>query len=370
MHSSRAAKILVIGLSFLPAISFANPARFYLNKPGFHIAALFLQPGSDNLKYAVFVSGNQPFSQSWHNQDISPSYSPGFEVGLNYDFPCDYNLSLDWLYLNTTDSSSKQANRSLNPATVQFVGPPYDVGPAVFGIKHADGKVNFTFSSVMLNVGRLFEFNPNVQVRVFGGLDLLRINQTLTTVFSDLAGSVPVPTQAYGLLPDPSFKFQTKNVSQYLGVGPDIGVNIQVANCYGLGIVGQFLGTLTAGSISAKDTFTSTSQRLTLEGIGTSHQAITTPNSMNVVPGFDSKLGIFFNRVWPNFVDFTVEVGYRFAYYINAISQVMPDTLVQAGSVSTIPEFSTGTMAINSTIATYSPFHMQGPYINFTIDFA
>jgi hypothetical protein len=53
--------------------------------------------------------------------------------------------------------------------------------------------------------------------------------------------------------------------------------------------------------------------------------------------------------------DCTIEAGYRFAYYMNAISEISPETLVQAGDNPGIPEFSTGTMAINSTTSTSSP---------------
>lgn len=356
----------------LSSLTYANlnHSLFY-NKPGFHIAALYLKPNSNNLKYAVFVSGNQPLHQSWHNQMINPGYSPALELGVNYGLPqSDYTVIADWLYLNASDSNSKQAAPGTAIATVQFVAPPYDVGPAVFSIKKASSTVNNNFSSVLLNMGRLFTYAPGVEVNFFGGLNVLKLDQTLRTVFSDNAGSPIIPGQAYPLPPDPRFRFQTKNTSDYLGIGPDFGVNIQYQSPYGLGVAGQLLATLTAGSISANDNFTSTSARLLALGVATSHQAITTPNTVQVVPGLDSRLGVFFNHAWNNCVDMSIEVGYRFAYYQNIISQISPDTLVQAGLDDTIPEFATGTMAINSTTSSYSPFSMQGLYLDLEFNFA
>lgn len=339
------------------------------NNSNFHFSALFLQPGSNNLKYAVFVAGNQPYSQSWHNQIIDPGYSPAFEIGFNYGIPQSlYNASIDWLYLNTNDSSSKQASQSTDISTVQFVAPPYDVGPAVFAIKRANSTVNYNFNSVLLNVGKIYDYNSNLQMRLFGGLNLLRLTQTIKTVFSDLAGSPPVATQAYALPADPAFYFQTKNTSQYLGAGPDLGVNIQYKANNGLGVIGQFMGVLTAGSMNAKDNFTSASARLMALGNTTSRQEISVPSSTEVVPGFNSKLGLFFDHSWRNSLNLSIEAGYRFAYYANAISGVSPATLVQPGVNVTIPEFATGTMAINSTATTNSPFNFKGPYINFTVD--
>lgn len=341
------------------------------SKMSFHINALFLQPSSNNLKYAVFVSGNQPFSQSWHNQSITTDYSPGFELGGMYDFSqSPYNLSIDWLYLNTNDSGSKQASENTDPTTVEFVAPPYDVGPAVFGIKRADSTVNFNFNSIGFNIGRTFEYSSNVKARIFGGINVLRINQALTTTFSDYAGSPQILSQAYPLPADPNFYFKTKNTSQYLGAGPDVGINVRYQANNGFGLVGQFTGILTAGSMSVKDKFTSASSRLMALGITTSHQELTAPSMTQVVPGLDSKLGLIYNHSWFNCYNFTMELGYRFAYFINAISEVNPDTLVQAKLDVLQPEFATGTMAINSTDSRYSAFSVNGPYLDFTLTLA
>ncbi len=338
----------------------------------FYAGLLFLQPQSDNLKYATFVAGTQPYYQSWHYLAINPSYSPAFELGMNAFFSNDQygvsNAALNWLHLGSHDTSFKQATRNTDLQTVQFVGPVYEMSPPVFSIKRVNSRVDFGFDSILMNVVKRFEVSKRLQANVFGGLNVLRITQTLSIIFSDNAGS-PATDYSYALEPDPSFSFKTENVSKYWGVGPDLGLDIwyklyQDTSENSFGGVGRILGSLTVGSISAQDNFTSTSQRLTALGIGTSHQEITAPNASQVVPGFDGKLGVYYNYHGKNLPEITLEAGYRVAAYLNAISTISPNTLVQPGTFRATPEFATGTMAIVSTDARSRPFNFNGPYFN------
>ncbi|MDR3492410.1 MAG: Lpg1974 family pore-forming outer membrane protein [Gammaproteobacteria bacterium] len=340
------------------------------NKTSFFASLLYIQPYSNNLQYATFVSGTQPYYQSWHYQSIQPSYHPAFELGFNYAIThTPYSAGINWLHLNSNDSSSKQASRNTDLTTVEFVGPPYEMSPPVFGIKHVDSKVNFDYNNVLLNGSKLVDFDSHIQARFFGGINVLKLNQTVTTTFSDYAGC-PATPYSYPLPPDPSFSFQTENLSKYFGAGPDLGVSVHYKIKSGFGLMGDFLGMISAGTIQAQDNFTSTSARLTTLGIGTSHQQITTPNTTQVVLGADAKLGIFYNYQGTTIPDLTIELGYRLATYANAISTINPNTLVQPGTVVTTPEFSTGTMAIVSTDARTRPFSFNGPFLNIKIAIA
>ncbi|VEG91138.1 Lpg1974 family pore-forming outer membrane protein [Legionella spiritensis] len=334
------------------------------NKTDFYVGLLYIKPYSDNLKYATFVSGTQPYYQSWHYQAIDPDYSPAFELGFNYAVPqTPYGAAVDWIHLDSTDTSFKQASRNTDLSTVEFVAPPYEMSPPVFGIKRVDSKARFEFDGVLVNAVKMVTYGQHLQAKFFGGLNILRLNQRVTTTFSDYAGTPGTP-YSYPLPPDPSFSFKTETVSEYLGAGPDVGVNVQYKMDSGFGILGQFSGSLTVGRIKTQDNFTSTSARLTTLGIGTSHQNITAPNATQVVPGADGKLGVFYNYQKPGSPNLTIEAGYRIAAYLNAISTINPGTLVQPGTVIVTPEFSTGTMAIVSTEATSRPFNFNGPYIN------
>ncbi len=337
------------------------------NKSFFNIDFLYIKPSTNNLKYATFVSGTQPYFQSWHYLQINPDYHPAYEIGFNYAIPRTmYSVAIDWIHLNSDDSSFKQASTSTALETVQFVGPPYEMSPPVFGIKRVNSDVNFKFDNILLNISKLFEYDSHLQTRFFGGLDILNLQQTIDTTFSDYAGS-PATAYSYALPPDPLFSFETQNVSKYLGFGPDLGINVRYISDSGFGVFGEFLGSLTAGTMQTQDNFTSTSTRLTLLGIGTSHQEITSPNATQIVVGADAKLGVFYNYKGPTIPNLSVELGYRMASYLNAISSINPNTLVQPGTVFLTPEFSTGTMAIVSTNATSHPFNFSGPFLNLKI---
>lgn len=334
------------------------------NKSYFNIDFLYVQPSSNNLKYGTFVSGTQPYYQSWHYLQLNPSYHPAFDLGFHYALSQSlYSIDLDWTHLNSNDSSSKQASTNIDLATVEFVAPPFEMSPPVFGIKHVDSKVNFAFDNVLLNVDKKVESDSHLQTRYFGGLDILNLNQTITTTFSDYAGA-PATPYSYALPPDPLFSFELENVSKYLGIGPDIGLDVRYSTDSGFGVFGDVVGSLTAGLIQAQDNFTSTSTRLTLLGIGTSHQEITTPNMAQVVVGADGKFGVFYSYSGHSISNLTIELGYRLANYFNAISMINPNTLVQPGTDVLTPEFSTGTMAIVSTSATSHPFGFNGPFLS------
>lgn len=341
-----------------------------INKSFFNIDFLYIQPSSNNLKYATFVSGTQPYYQSWHYQEVKPGYHPAVEVGLNYAIrETLYNVGAKWTYLNSNDSSFKQAATGTDLSTVEFVGPPYEMSPPVFGIKSVSSTVNFKFNNFLLDIGAVVEYGSRIQVRYFGGLDIFNLNQTITTTFGDYAGS-PATAYSYPLPPDPSFSFQTQNVSKYLGVGPDIGMSFQYKMESGFGLMGDMLALITTGVSSTQDNFTSTSQRLTSIGIGVSHQQITSPNDTQIVFGADAKLGVFYNYQGRKLPNFTIEAGYRIATYLNAISTISPNTLVQPGTVVSTPEFATGTMAIVSTNSKTGPFSFNGAFLNLKVDVA
>lgn len=358
---------------FSSSSSFAKAGETVVSLPekgklNIHASLLYLQPTNNDLKYAVFIFNTQPYSQDWAYQVLNPPYAPAFELGADYSFyNSPYNASIDWLHLNTSTSASKQADPAVTLGTVEFVAPPYDVGPAVFGIKHVSSTVKIDFDNIALQVGRLFTFDEGaLQARLFSGINILNLNQTVTTTFSDFPGALPT-TLTYGLAPDPTYSFQTKNTSKYLGVGPDLGLQARYHMKHGFSVVTQAQGMLTVGTIRASDHFTSTSQRLSEVGIPVSKQWVDAPTMTQVVPAFDAKLGLAYQWSSKTLSNLTIEFGYRVASYINAISNVIPATLVQAGDSAATPEFATGTMAIQSTDTRQSTLNLNGPYLDFKL---
>lgn len=337
------------------------------NKSFFYISLLYIQPNADNLKYATYVSGIQPYYQSWHYQAINPVYHPAFELGYSYAFKDKpYSASIYWLHLNSNDSDNKQAATGTDLTTVEFVAPPFEMSPPVFGIKHVDSRANFVFDNILLNISKSIDYGPQLQTQFFGGISILNLNETVNTTFSDYVGS-PATPYSYATPPDPLYSFQLQNTSRFLGAGPNVGFGVQYETTSGFGVLGQVMGSLSVGTIKTQDDFYSASTRLKALGITTSHQQITAPNSTQVVFGADGKLGAFYHFHTDNLSRVTIEAGYRMAAFLNAIATVNPSTLVQPGTVTVTPEFATGTMAIVSTDTRSRAFSYNGPFIDMKI---
>jgi hypothetical protein len=331
---------------------------------------LYLKPMSNNHTYAYYVAGTQPDYQNWHAQSVNPHYASALELGLRYTLKENQlNLAIDWLHLNSNDKAYKEGNQTINLANIEFTGPPFEMSPPVFGIRRADAKLNYHYEDIALNLEKILDTPKWMKAKIIPGINVLYLKQNLTSKFSDLVGSEPTP-YTYPLLPDPSFSFQIQAISEFIGLGPSLGVNGQIEIMPCLSLIGTASGSLNVGTISVQENFTSTSARLTREGIGVSKQQITVPNKTQIVPGFDGRLGLLYQlqKIY-QMMNINIEAGYRLISYINAVSTINPQTLVQPGDNPDVPEFSTGTMAIVSMTQQDRPFNMNGPYVEIGLDF-
>lgn len=330
---------------------------------------LYLKPMSNNHTYAYYVAGTQPYFQDWHAQTVNPSYSSAFELGLLYTIKESlFNASIDWIHLSSSDSSFKQGNQTLQFANIEFVAPPFEMSPPVFGIRRADAELNYNYNNIAVNLEKIVAHSETwMSAKIIGGVNLLRVKQTMSTTFSDLVGAEPTPYSS-ALPPDPSFSFDIQSISEFTGIGPDLGLSGQLEIMKGLSIIGTAVGSLNVGTTSVQENFTSTSATLTQKGIGVSKQQVTTPNKTQIVPGFDGKLGLIYQVKNKSIPHFSVEAGYRIISYLNAISTTAPQTLVQPGANPGVPEFSTGTMAIVSMTQQDRPFNLNGPYVTVKVN--
>ena len=351
------------------SVALLNAAVVYAMEQNQHHAEiqfgwLNLKAMSNNYTYAYYVSGTQPYFQDWEAQAFNPSYASAYELGLVYQLQENtLNASIDWIHLNSRDSSYKQGNQTLNEVNLAFVAPPFEMSPPVFGIRRADAELKNNFDNVTINLEKIFSISEDwISAKLTGGINLLYVKQNISTTFSDLVGSEPTPF-TYPLPADPSFTFNVQSISQFMGAGPDIGLSGQLELFKGLSLVGAASGSLNVGTTSVQENFRATSDRLTRRGTGVSKQQIITPNKTQVVPGFDGKLGLMYQIKSKQIPGFSIEGGYRLMSYLNAISTTAPQTLVQPGTNPEIPEFSTGTMAIVSTTQQDRPFNLNGPYL-------
>ncbi|CDZ77399.1 hypothetical protein BN59_01682 [Legionella massiliensis] len=335
-----------------------SPAHFEVSG-----AWLYLQPMSNNHTYAYYVAGEQPFSQSWHAQSVDPSYTSAFELGLLYQFrDSSLGASVDWIHLSSKDSASKRGNQTTQFTNVAFVGPPFDMGPQVFGIRRAETQLKYNYDNVAINLEK--NFTPSterIKAKIMAGINLLSLKQNFSTTFGNFVGATTPLTAP--LPADPNFSFNIHSTSKFRGLGPDLGLGGQLELFKGFSLVGTVFGSLNVGQTKVDEDFRSTSTTLQQNGFAVSRQQITTPSKTQVVLGFDGKLGLMYQIQTKQVPNFSVECGYRLISYLNAISTTSPQNLVETGTTPGLPDFATGTMGIVSAAQQDRPFNLNGPYV-------
>jgi len=257
-------------------------------------ALLYLQPGAGDLEYGTLVTPLPLATPNWNNQSLKPDFSPAFNFGLRYMPTESDDIQLNWTHLNTT------AHASVVAAPTQMVGPPYLIGPESALYKDGFGTVRSAYDAVNLDGGHTFCAECAFQLRVFGGVEVVRIGQNLTGLFQS-----PDGTASNGY---------TTN-SLFTGAGLRLGVQGQ----YALGnvrFIGEFAGAGLIGTSQSRIDFSTVSPAL-----GLNNQSLSSPNATQVIPSIDARLATAYTFPPSNYGQFKIELGYQAAVYFNAVSQ-------------------------------------------------
>ncbi len=337
------------------AAPFNNNVRLTLphSNPGFEInlAALWLKPGASNLNYAILNKELPAQSPGWTEQEIKPSYSPGFELGVRYMFPNsgDKDINLDWTHLYSNTSTSVTV-----PNYQYFIGPDFEIGPDSIPGHKATGQATFRYDVVNLDVGQYVHFGQNLEMRVFAGLSNGYLREEVVSTFTGTT---------VGAFPGP-FSMMQDVMSRFTGIGPRVGVSGDYTFNCGFGLLGEAAASTLIGSLNAKSQYAgSAAEVLALYGETVNRQIISDQTVYQVIPGLDAKLGVSYKHPFGNGGLFTVSAGYQAAVYVNAISQYVPGTLVAGEGIETGGIF---VATMNHTLSNYS---VQGPFLNFALQF-
>ncbi len=338
----------LVGISSLNYAAYTNP-NLVATQPKFEISlgALYLQPSSSNLDYAVLGYPFPTESPHWNVQTVKPTYSLGFDLRGRYFIPdTNYDVAASWDHLNTSDSDFTQ----VGTGSGLFVVIPFQAGPS-FGqsfnnpSQQATSTVKFYYDVINLDIGKNIDFTPYTEMRFFVGLSGARLKQNISTTFADNAHT---------------FSINSTNNSKFTGIGPLIGAEGKYKFIStGLDLFGAVTGSALVGSLDPSTNYTSSSPQLAGSGIGTNYQSISPKTTTQGVPGVDAKLGLDYSHSISMGAIFTASLGYEYATYFNAIATYNPSVVV--GNINT------GTIALNSLSKTTSNFTVQGPFINFGI---
>ena len=212
--------------------------------------------------------------------------------------------------------------------------------------QQAHATARFNYDVINLDAGQLVNYGNQTQLRFFAGLSGAQLKETLDAAFQDNAAT---------------YNINSENKSKFTGAGPLFGVDGYYQLPYNVGFIGTATASALIGSLQASTQYTSYSPQLAAAGITTNYQSITPKSTQQVVPGLDGKLGLNYSHVLGKGSEFTLEVGYEYATYFNAIVAYNPAVI--------FGEVNLGTIALSSLNKSVSNFSVNGPFINASVRF-
>jgi hypothetical protein len=323
----------------------------------FNMAAIALQPTASNLDYAIIAVPFPLPSPSWQQQEISPTYSAAFALGARYIASGGKDADLVWTHLNTSSSSTATAD-----GTDHMIGPSYEIGPDAGDNRTADGKVQFNYDTINLEMGHFVDVGNSFEMRFFTGISTGFLREDVDANFAGTYTPPAPVNKRLGASAGP-FTCDSTYSSSYTGVGPRLGMQAGYK-------MGSFSFTA-EGAASAligvsHDTtdFASTSPVLTEDHRSVNYQSIADDNTTQIVPGFDSQLGLNYTHAFHNnSLIMTISGGFQTAIYIDAINQYMPASLVTDSKISQ------GTIAVATMSHTQSNYGVHGPFAKLALQF-
>ncbi len=336
---------LVLGYSVAHADNAASVIP--LQKPGFSVSitGLYLEPSASNLGYAVFTNPLPLPAPNWKQRIVNPGYSASFDLGLQYNFiNGSENAKFDWLHFASKDSAAAGST----PYT--SVGPAFYYGPAQQFIQDtsANSTVKFNIDNGNLIFGHLINLTNNLQVEPFIGLSAIYLKEKTSNNYQ---GTDPV----YGL-----YTHAVYGKSTFTGFGPRIGFDGSYFITNHFAITGSIAGDLLAGVLKYSTDFTSwtayTAGSLP-HNTTPANTSMANQNLNRIVPEMDAKLAMLYTVPFASGSELTLQAGYMYSVYFNAITQVLPSTLVPGS-------WEAGSVAIVNQSQQQSNVDLTGPFIS------
>ena len=312
------------------------------------LTGLYLQPTASNLEYAVYTEPLPLPAPNWSQKSVSTSYQPAFNLGLQYILSDQVDsFSLSWLHVDTNDSSSFSANGT----SVSSVAPPYYFGPLAQRLlgSSAKGKANFNVEDVNLAYNHLFKLGRHLQLQPFIAIDTAYLKQYLEDNYQGTTSDSNNNTTGR------KYSITSYNTSKFTGIGPQLGLNARGLITAHFSIVAKLAVSVLVGTMKSKTTFDSYDS--TAGNTTPTTTSLADQSETQVVPAFNSKLGLSYVIPFKSGSTLGLEAGYLFAIYVNGINQVVPTALVPGA-------FNNGSIAIETSAQTQSDLGLNVPYLS------
>ncbi len=326
-----------------------SPQSVFLSHPPYrfltYFDALFMQPSGSNLHYAAQANSLPVISPNWRIHEVHPDYHFGFIVGVEgYFHSANSKMMLDWEHFHSLDSNKKHV------PTEDMLGPFFEIGPDASAYKRAKGHGFFRFDEVNLDYGLAVNFGNRLKTDFFVGVSYAQIRQIIHAHFTSL---------------DETTIKSIHTPSRFYGVGPQFGLDFSYRIVEGFQLVGEGIASLYVGRMKNHTTYKSASPSLIALGIAPPNKQRTDVSTRTqMVPGFESKLGVAYAYSFGQRFMIKAEIGYKTQIYLNAIQSTDIGSEVVTPPVT--PDV-TGVYA-RTFQRTLSNFALAGPYA--AIDFA
>jgi hypothetical protein len=341
--------------------------------PGFDVRAglLYLQPSSDDLGYAV-VTFEENFSSPvpiatpyWVIESFEPDYEPGFEVGARYAFARPgANVQMNWQRLRSKTLDFIPPMQE----TGQWVSPFSQTGPpeaetyqemldntGVNDLRYADGRLEFAYDSVDLDLGQQVNVGSAVEFRLLAGLRYARLQEQLVSNFYgwEPPAGTPFPESVQRWI-------SLNNTSNFWGVGPRVGLDTACNLGGGWRVTGNFAGALLMGRKQpAQYLFRATTPELAAIGIDENVESIASGKFSDVVSAFDARLGLAWAHQLQKGGLLSLDVGVMASVYNNAFMGYETNNNVLALQIGSL---STASMRQTESDFTLHGFYLTGGY--------
>lgn len=324
-------------------------------EPEFHRFTLtggftYLEPSMNGLDYlATSTYVNSPGNRNISTQtyQIDPDFDFGYFLGFGYQISDRYDIQASWSLLNTENKDSTSLIVGDNGVLAQASS-----GTTVTVLQEDDSlsaasTENLDYQMADATLGQYHVITDNLNARLFAGIYYAKIHSEVTNNYEIFR------TPDTLLLGDETYD------SEFWGVGPEVGFDLEYTIYEGFDVVGHFAAAFLVGELETETL--SAYERASTTDVFIDGQ---TQSETRIVPALNSKLGLSYNRpMSDNKYRFGIEAGYQVAYYFNAVDQMQEDI---SEAINAAPITPSRPIVVRHN---YSDVGFMGPYLNLSASF-
>jgi len=322
--------------------------------------ALYLQPSDTNgdLDYASVNTSTgatvTPFFFHSSLKNIEPGYDWGWGLNVGYIFPNTGNdVNLSWFTFNNDDTASTflgvdSAFGNILPIFFSN-GTHNGLIPGLSTITSARSKVEYDLNQVDLTAGQFIDVGCRLILHPNVGLRWASLERKIHSFYIAPGSTFSISTSNTR-----DGSLETHEKSDFSGIGPLAGLDASYYIGMGFGAVAHVDSALLVGNIDVdSNAFETENTVITATQVFDNH-TYNADDIQRVVPVVDMKLGLDYTYVFNNAAnsDLTLEAGWQFSNYFNAVDRLHV-------VVADLPDLR-GTIVNRTT----SDFAIQGPYVS------